>query len=353
MKKLDNLLIVKLSSLGDVLMNIPVVEGIEKSHENIKIGWVVEDRASDILKNYNTIDKLYILDKTKLDKNFNNHKFRTVYKQIREFIKKINKEEWTNSLDLQWLFRSSLIPFIAGIKNRYGCVRSGLQQFFVNNNYKFDDKNYPDHVIKKNFQIMKDIGFIKENIKPEIFFPLNEELKKWGEKRVEKFESNTKIGLAPFSKWKSKNWPIEKYKKLADQLVESSNCSVFVFGGKENKEKAEKWFDFENKNIVNFVGNTSLNQFASIAKNMNVFMSGDSFPMHVAAFLNLNQIAIFGPTSFKKTGPVNSKAKIIQKEYECIPCFSKKCPLNNDKYRCLRNIKISKIKSLILNMINN
>jgi len=351
MKSIDNLLIVKLSSLGDVLMNIPVVEGIKRSQKNINIGWAVEDMAADILKNYKTIDRLYILDKTRLDKNYKNYKFKKVYQQFKSFIKEISSDNWTNSLDLQWLFRSSLIPFLAGIKNRYGCVRTGLHQIFVNNNYKFKDRNYPEHVIDKNFQIMKDMGFIEESIQPEIFYPLSKELKEWGKKQIENYDSSLNIGIAPFSRWKSKNWSLRKYKKLIDLLIKELDCTVFIFGGKENKFEAKSNFDFDNNRIVSFVGNTNLNQFATLAKNMDLFISGDSFPMHVASFLKLNQIAVFGPTSYKKTGPINNKAKILKKDYDCITCFSKKCPLNKNKYKCMNDITVSEMKNKIFQVL--
>src|SRR6056297_1892469 len=134
-------LIIKLSSIGDVFMNIAVVEQIKKSYPEVKLGWVVEKKSSNILKNYSSLDKLYILDKEKIDK-------------------------WQIAIDLQWLFRSSFIPFMAGIPERYGCVTNGLHSIFLNKNRKIDHANYPRNVIKKNTKILTEFGFIKKNINP-------------------------------------------------------------------------------------------------------------------------------------------------------------------------------------------
>jgi len=353
MKKIDNLLIVKLSSIGDVLMNIPIVDGIKKTNKNINLGWVVEDKAAEILKNYKKIDKLYILNKTKIDKYIKNMNFIKLYKYIKNFTDEIKKDNWSNSFDLQWVFRSSIIPWLSSIENRYGCVENGLHKIFINNNYIVNHDIMPKHVIKKNFQLAKDFGFIKEKLSPNCFIPLSNNLKKWANKEIDKFGSNfIKIGIAPFTKWKSKSWPLKKYIKLIKNLIKNDNYLIFIFGGKEDINRVERITKIKSNQILNYTGEISLNKFSALCKKMDLFISGDSFPMHVASFHDLKQIVFFGPTSFKKTGPLNKNSILIRKNYDCSPCYSKKCILEKNKYKCMKDISIKEVLDNIKKMIN-
>ncbi|TYB31178.1 MAG: glycosyltransferase family 9 protein [Candidatus Mcinerneyibacterium aminivorans] len=350
MKNIDNLLIVKLSSMGDVLMNIPVVEGIKKSQNDVRLGWVVEDKASDLLKHYKSIDKLYVFNKTQVESYYRNFNYVALYRYIKKFIKKIRKDSWTNSLDLQWVFRSSIIPWLAGIRNRYGCIGNGLHKIFISNNYKLNHSKLPAHVIRKNFRIVQKMGFINKKLTPNCFFPLSGGLKNWAGKKVKAYDGYFKIGIAPFSKWNTKNWSVNKYNNLIEKTVKKEEYAVFLFGGEEDRIKVNKMLGIENKRVVDFTGKINLNEFAALAFEMDLFISGDSFPMHVASFLNIPQIAIFGPTSPKKTGPLNKKAHIIQRNFDCIPCFSKTCLLEKNKHKCLENISENEMMEIIENI---
>ncbi|HMA68715.1 MAG TPA: glycosyltransferase family 9 protein [Candidatus Mcinerneyibacterium sp.] len=343
-------LIIKLSSIGDVFMNIAVVEQIKKSYPEVKLGWVVEKKSSNILKNYSSLDKLYILDKEKIDKLYERKKFIKLFKYIKKFIKNIKKDKWQIAIDLQWLFRSSFIPFMAGIPERYGCVTNGLHSIFLNKNRKIDHANYPRNVIKKNTKILTEFGFIKKNINPELFFPQSKEERKWAKKEINKYSGKYFIGIAPLSKWETKNWGLKNYEKLQEMIKENMDCDIFVFGGKSDKNDIRKITD-KWDNVHDYSARISLNKFAAMLKYMDVFVSGDSSPMHIAASKNIMQIALFGPTSPDRTGPFNKKAVIIQKQYNCIPCFKKKCPLKTSKRKCMLDIKPEEIYYIIENYL--
>jgi heptosyltransferase-2/heptosyltransferase-3 len=149
--------------------------------------------------------------------------------------------------------------------------------------------------------------------------------------------------------WKTKRWPEEYFAETADQLAERGFNVLFV-GGPSDKERVSYIINkVENKNkIFNLTGKTTLLELAAVLKRASLVVSGDTGPVHVAAAVGTNTLAIFGPSDEEKYAPRGRGKNILIKNVglECRPCGEHECPLEH--FKCMRELSPEMIVERIL-----
>lgn len=151
----------------------------------------------------------------------------------------------------------------------------------------------------------------------------------------------------------TKQYPTDYYSRLVDMITDKLNTQIILLGSKSEKKLTAQISNGCKKKILDLAGKTDIMDMAVIIKNSDLFISGDCGPMHIAAALNIPQIAIFGPTHPKLGfAPINTNAVIIQKDLPCRPCSlhgREKCPKTH--FKCMMDIKpeeiFEKIESIV------
>jgi len=333
------ILFIKLSSLGDVIMTIPVADLLKKTHPGVQLGWVTEEGGMEALEDYHDLDKLYLFEKKRIEEWARKGHYVKIISYLRRFTREIRKEGWELSIDFQSLFRSSLIPFLARIPRRAASLK-GINRLMITDNIPYSTFA-GGHAIDWYHHLAASLGLISQEKRGRFFFPLSEEKKAAAKAELHSYKRPF-VGLAPFSKWPSKNWPVEYYREVARWVTQERGGTVFLFGGPGDREKNETIIRGMERG-VNKAGELSLSEFAARAGEMDLFLSGDSGPMHIAAAMGVKQFAFFGPTKAKKTGPYNPKARIFTIMLACSPCFQKTCPLETDQMACMKELTPSMI----------
>ncbi len=148
------------------------------------------------------------------------------------------------------------------------------------------------------------------------------------------------LGINPGASYGSaKRWYPEEFAKVANEL--SSQYDIVIFGGPSEKDIA---MDIEKSliekgvsNYKNLAGNTTIPELINLISNLDLFITGDSGPMHVAAAFQVPTVAIFGPTKDKETSQwMNDKSIIVKKNLDCQPCMKRTCPLQH--HNCMKLI---------------
>jgi heptosyltransferase-2 len=149
------------------------------------------------------------------------------------------------------------------------------------------------------------------------------------------------LGINPGASYGSaKRWYPEEFAKVAGAL--SNQYDIIIFGGHGEKDIA---MDIEKslvekgiKNYKNLAGDTSISELIDHIANLDLFITGDSGPMHVAAAFQIPTVAIFGPTKDNETSQwMNNKSIIVKENLECQPCMKRTCPLGH--HNCMKLIK--------------
>jgi lipopolysaccharide heptosyltransferase II len=155
------------------------------------------------------------------------------------------------------------------------------------------------------------------------------------------------IAINPSANWALKRWPPQNFVQLIKDLV-LLNCAVFLIGTKKPEPLLQESFISSEGSVVNLCGKTSLSQLAALLSQMDLLISSDSGPAHLAAALDRNVLVLFGPTSPALTQPRGEKVTILKERVNCdIPCYNLNCQDNI----CMRNITpgavLDKVKNIL------
>jgi len=296
--------------LGDCVMATPAIENIVNFDNDVQITFIGSFVAIEAMKNHPKVVKTVVLDK----------KYGVLYKTARNL----------GEFDYFFSFRSSLrtkfLKFLISAKNKY--------QF---------DKNKYQH----RHQVEKYNDFINDSL--NINFPAGKLLLS-----TINFQSSTQktVGINPGASYGSaKRWYPEEFAKVASEL--SDQYDIVIFGGPDEQDIA---LDIEKllikkdvKNYKNLAGKTTIPELINHISNLDLFITGDSGPMHVAATFEVPTVAIFGPTKDDETSQwMNEKSLIVKKNLDCQPCMKRTCPLGH--HDCMKLIKavdvLDSVKSL-------
>ena len=307
------------SWLGDSVMATPAIENLIKFYSQSEFIIVGSEISIEVLKNHPNISKTYILDKK--------------YFSIIQMSRKLKK------FDKFFTFRNSF--------------RSNLFKFFITSNEKY---MYIKDDFEKNHQVEKYSKFINNSLKTD--YPIgplvihSNQFLRESAKLTDK--KKPMLGINPGATYgNAKRWYPEEFSKVVSAL--SNEYDITLLGGPDEKEIAmdiQKLIEKQGvKNYQNLAGKLTISQLIICISNFDLFITGDSGPMHIAANYKVPTISIFGPTKSDETSQWNNdKSIILKKGLECQPCMKRTCPLGH--HDCMKLIKakdvLSKIQSLSL-----
>jgi heptosyltransferase I len=296
------ILIVKLSSIGDVIHTLPVLSAIKTALPNAEVSWIVEKGSAELLRNNELLKTLIEID----TKSFRGkQKLSEMLPNARLQLKGIRSSTFDIALDFQGLLKSATIAKIAKVKKRYGfskeILREPASRFLLNETVKIPRKI---HIISKNLTLAEKALNIKiplENFQFPIF--TNESHKLEAVKIIEKLGENFAI-LNVAGGWITKLWHAEKFGELADKLFETYGITSIIPTLPSEKHLTERALNASKSGKI-IAENVSLKGFYELAKRTKIYVGGDTGPTHLAVAANAPIVGIFGPTEWWRNGSPN------------------------------------------------
>ena len=320
------ILVIKLSSLGDLFHALPAVHNL-KIALNARIDWVTQNEYIELVKCFTPVDRVIPFYR------------KAFFTRLLPFLRELRSCEYDYVIDLQGLLKSAIVARLARGRERIGpsFPREGAWLFY-SAVAGTRDKNR--HAVDENLDIVR---FLKRDvIKPE--FPAKFPVKKLS-------EESPRIAILPASRWQTKTWPVERFAQVAKRLSVEKNASIFLLGGPADREVCEKINSALGGKAVNLAGKTSLPEMGGILKEMDLLIANDSGPVHVAAAVGTPTLVVFGPTDPTRTGPYGDGHRIVKTDLLCQPCFLRLCQY--DSVRCMEGVTAETIGASALDMLGN
>lgn len=321
-------LIIKLSAIGDVIHTLPAAAFLKRALPDAHIAWAVERRAGAILQGSPVIDELIEIDTRALRKNiFSNTTLASFRTQLDSLKGADKSRSFDIVIDFQGLMKSGLVLKAANAPRRIGFatneLREKLSRFFLTEQVETASIQ---HVIEKNLALARRVIDTPESAAIAYEFPIAvspEDEKYVDEKidnRIEKFAI-----LNPGGGWVTKLWSVEKFGKVADWLWDEYGIvSMVTYGpGEENLAQAVQR-NSRNNTAIPFP--STLKQFVVLARRAQIFVGGDTGPLHIAAACGTPITGIYGPTSPERNGPFNKHDITVGRDLWCRDkCHQRKC----------------------------
>lgn len=343
------ILLIKQTSLGDVLHMTPVIRALKKWKPESEIDVVTDKRALGILKNNPYINKLYVLDIYKYEKEIFKSplKFFSTIKEFFSHIKEVRKKKYDIAMDLQGLERSVIFLYLCKAKKKYAKGKWA----FVKSNYYVDI-----NAIVGLISFLKFFDCPNDGVDLDYFLPetIEEDFNKTIEriKQTKNFEiEKDYIVFSPFSRWETKDLSVNKAREIIAEIKKLKDIQIIVSATSDyNKECKEIVEGFDN--VLDSSGLFNLTELAYLIKNSKCMLTVDSFPMHTGCAFKKPLIAIFGPTSEIRVGPIAENSEVFRADnIECEKCYKRKnCPNN---HICIENIDSKLLAKRLIDKIIN
>ena len=334
---MENILVVKLSAIGDVIHALPVSYAIKEQYPNAHLTWVVEQAAYAILADNPCIDELILFEKAK---------FRSIGGFLREigpFRRRLRTRRYDASLDLQGLFKSAAIAWNAGAKLRIGTANMREGAHLVSRPVR--GAHAEGHIVERYLDVARALGCRVG----EVRFPVSVSdrdrmaadtlLAREGVQEGRPF-----VAFAVGANWPNKRWPVEHFAALADRLYHAHYVPVLVGGGRLDETLAEDILRASEIPPVNLVGHTNLKQLAHVFTHAALVLGGDTGPVHLAAGLRVPTVMLMGPTDANRNGPYGQLQNAIEVDRPCRGCWKRACPKGLD---CLAAISVDAVAAKI------
>ena len=343
-------LIVRLSSLGDVIHTLPAVDLLKKNFSGCDLTWVVERNAANLLQGYPGIDRLIVSNRSLWFRNFRFSAIDSIFNDVRDLIRQLRTESYDIAIDFQGLLKSSVLIGIVRSRRKIGYQNSReLSSLFYTE--KVPPSSFKDHAIKRHMGLLRYLGI---NDSPPVFncfFSDDDEVRADGILDAVGLDAGCPIVVFHTSAvWPTKIWPIEKAAGLCDMLQNNIHCQVLLTGAMQEKINTDKIIRLTKTHVRNIAGMTTLKELSCIISRASLVVSMDSGPMHLACASGTPVVSIFGPTSPDRTGPFGPSDTVIRRELQCSPCYNRrKCPYGH--HSCMRDIEVEDVYKVCSNYL--
>jgi len=333
------ILVIKLSAVGDVILSIPSIRALRTEYPEAWIAVLVGRKSRKIIRNCP-----YVNDTIVYEEVAGKNRLSALFKMA----KVLFKENFDIVIDFQNNKISHCLAFLSGARVRAG--HPNRKWSFLLNKKTKTSSNAVISPLDHQFQVLKLLGFEPANKRLELWS------EPWEDEKVKEFldsewlaPSQTLVGINPGSslRWPTKQWPIENFAKICDELAKR-NIRVVITGSPEDAPRTEELLRLTRNKPINAVGKTSITELIALIKRCHVFISSDSAPMHVAASVDAPLIAIFGPTDPKRHLVPPSYYQVFWKEIQCSPCYLRSCPIG---LICMKKITVQEVLDSTLHLI--
>lgn len=334
------ILIIKPSSLGDIVHALPLLDALRAHYPSSYIAWLVGSTFAPLLDGHPLLDEVIPFDRRRYGRMLRSPAAAWAFLQ---FLRDLRTRRFDFVVDLQGLFRSAFLAYASGARRRVGFAnaREGAPFFY---NQKVACPPELLHAVDRNVHVARQIGLEVDQPK----FPLGlreNELAAVREKlnattggSIERFQA-----VVPGARWETKRWVPERLAAVIDAAAASECGPPVLLGGPGDADYAARILAACRTNPINLVGKTTLRELTALLALAERVVCHDSGPMHIAAALGKPTIAIFGPTDPQKTGPYSKNALVIRHDVPCAPCRHRTC----DHHSCMQKLDVEEVASAL------
>jgi len=329
------ILILKPSSLGDVIQALPVLRLLKLHYPDSEIFWWIDSALAPLLEGDSDLAGVVRFERKRWA---GPRHWPEMFRSIRW----MRSQHFDLVIDLQCLARSGAFAWLANGKFLAGLdeVREGARGFY---DLAVPRKSFHTHAVDWYLSVLPPLGVpVHKNFiwLPERPTVAAEVQRKWfGENSKFKTQNSKLILLQPGARWRNKRWPVEHFSELVRRLAEKFPAARFaIIGGKDERLLGEIISGSAPARCLNLCGATTLLEMVEWLRLADLLVTNDTGPMHVAAALGKPLVALFGPTEPRRTGPYGQLGNVLRLEQlPCSPCLKSVCHFEPME-ECLRTL---------------
>lgn len=348
----SRILIIKPSSLGDIVHTLPVVHALKRCFSGCSIGWIVQRAFAPLLEHDPAVDTVYPVQipstsDPQAGRFVYLHALQATITTLQGLRRQFKQAPYDLVLDLHASFRSGLLG-----RTNPGGLRMGFKGAREMNTF-FQDQLIAvpedvEHALEKNLFFCDQLGCSVSAEDFSICCSRDDVHEVQLFLHQQDIADDVRVIYAnPAARWQTKFWPVELWAELADRF--STRGTVMVFAGSgHDKAFIETIIRQMKTRPVVAAGRFSLPQSVALIQRSCLYVGLDSGPMHMAALCNIPVVALFGPTHPSRVGPYGVEHRIVRAEnLDCLECRKRTC----DHLSCMKKISVEMVYDAAISLM--
>jgi lipopolysaccharide heptosyltransferase II len=325
--RLVKILILKPSSLGDVVQALPVLRLLKRHFPGSEIHWWIDSALAPLLEGDPDLAGVVLFERRRWAAPRH-------WPEMWRSIRWLRQQAFDRVIDLQCLLRSGVFAWLANGKLSIGLdePREGGRGFY-------------DLIVRRPSALTHAVDWYL-GVLPLLGVPVDGDFQ-WLPERPALAESVRRkwpverarwIVIQPGARWLNKRWPAESYAELV-RLLGAANpeLNFVILGGAEDRSLGAVIARVNATRCLDLAGGLSLPEMVEWIRLSKLMVTNDTGPMHIAAALGTPVVAVFGPTEPRRTGPYRQLEHVVRINLPCAPCLKPRCAYVKP-LECLRAI---------------
>ena len=324
--KLDHLLVIKLSSIGDTIHAVPAVAAIHERFPGCRITWCVERPCSQLIARLPLLDELILVE----TRAWRRLKHLAGERGPLACLRRLRRQRFDAAIDFQGLLKSAAITALARADQRIGWSRPHLREPLAAAFYDTRVAPGPEtvHVIDWCAALARPLGI--ERIERRFPFQIPAEADRKVEAALQPTAGRPIAVINPGAGWPTKLWPAERFGELSARLAAELDLSVVVTTGPGEKDLLARIRQWRGSFISL---DLDLVELAALARRTACFIGGDTGPTFVASAMGAPVVALYGPSDPRRNGPFQDDDVVLCRQLPCSGCYRRKCP--ESEHQCM------------------
>ena len=305
----ENILLVKPSSLGDIVMALPSLSALRRSFPQARITWLVRPEFAPLIEGHPHLDDIMLFDRKLLSRAWCSP---VAFRGLVSLIGDLRRRRFDVVLDLQGLFRSASLSWLSGCRQRFGPHWRELTHWFYTT--AIPPRVEWIHVIDYYLKLVEAMGASDLRVefalpeKPQAVTAARDLLSRRG------INPDRYAVIIPGSAQVSKCWPVERFAALADRLASDHGLAVVATGSKSESATIEQIRGRAKWPIASLAGETSLPELVEVLRAARLVVSNDTGPGHIAAALGRPLVMMFSWSNPLRVGPYRRPGCVVARD---------------------------------------
>lgn len=328
------ILVINLAYLGDIILSTPAIRALRAAYSGAEIHLLVVPATEQIAMGNPYVSRVIAYDK----RGRHRHPFR-----LWQLIKMLRAEKYDLAVAMNFALRSALMAWAVGAKYRLGYDAQHATLFLTHiagssrAAVRHETENHlallaPLHIMVKDTTLSLRIDPVAaESMLRKVRLDLTRPV----------------VAICPYGRHPLNSWTDTGYVELLNRLSQAADC--YLIGGQAEKAALENINTQAGGHASILAGTLSIGELAAFLQQIDLLISVDTGPLHIAGAVRTPVLGIFGRSDFRIWGPRGEFDKVICKQVACWPCYRREC----DHHRCIRQIEASEVIETALMMLNN